>query len=188
MRHIHSIILLMIVGILGLSALLGIRDWAAAAPPLSLDGYRDEKLAEGHDESTNVNEINGGCYVCHGGYRTESLVRTHAKEKIGCVQCHGKSDPHQADESHTTPPDKMYGLGSIDTMCAKCHAQHDVPAKKVIERWKQRCPNRVDSKQIVCTDCHFEHRLPSRLVVWDKKTGKLLVQKKNEDTNHGNSK
>jgi hypothetical protein len=153
---------------------------ATAAPPLSLDGYRDEKLPEGRHDSAGLKEINGGCYVCHGNYRTESLVLSHAKEKVGCIQCHGESLPHQGDEFHRTPPEKMYGPANIDKMCGKCHEEHDAPAGKVIARWRQRCPGKTDPKDIVCTECHFEHRLSSRSVVWDKNTGKLMSGEKDQ--------
>jgi hypothetical protein len=165
---------------------LAVRGWAV--PPLSLDGYRNEKLTTGRDESAGLNEPNGACYVCHGNYRTESLVTSHAKKKVGCVECHGLSLPHQADETHRTPPEKMYGPHNVDKMCAKCHEDHDAPARKVIARWQQRCPGKTDPKEIVCTDCHFEHRLPTRTVVWDKKTGKLVVYKTGQGTNNAKNK
>ncbi len=175
MRRIARITLLATAGLLAAISLAA-RGWAI--PPLSLDGYRDEKLATGKDESSALDEMNGGCYVCHGNYRTESLVTSHAKEKVGCIKCHGQSLPHQADETHRTPPEKMYGPRSIDTMCADCHEEHEAPASKIIARWQQRCPAKTDPRQIVCTDCHFEHRLHTRAVIWDKKTGKLLVYNK----------
>jgi hypothetical protein len=161
---------------------------SAAVPPLSLDGYRDEKLPSGRHESAGLKEFNGGCYVCHGNYRTEALVVRHAQKKVGCSDCHGPSIPHQVDEFHRTPPEKMFGLHNIDQMCGKCHEDHDVPARKVITRWQQRGAAKGNAKNIVCTDCHFEHRLASRTVVWDKKTGKLVVRKPDADTNHGKSK
>lgn len=154
----------------------------ATAPPLSLDGYRDEKLPSGREDATGLKEINGGCYVCHGNYRTESLVLRHAKEKVGCIDCHGASLPHQVDEFHRTPPEKMFDTHNVDPMCEKCHEEHDAPARKVIERWRQRGAAKADPRDIVCTDCHFEHRLSSRTVVWDKQTGKLVVRQRTEVT------
>jgi predicted CXXCH cytochrome family protein len=149
---------------------------SAAVPPLSLDGYRDEKLPTGRDDSSALKELNGACYVCHGNYRTESLVVRHAKEKVGCAQCHGQSLPHQADETHRTPPEKMYPAATVDRMCTKCHEEHRAAARKVIQRWQQRCPSKTNPLDIVCTDCHFEHRLSARTMVWDKQTGKLITE------------
>ena len=188
MRRILSSVFVTSAALLCVAASLGFCTWVMAVPPLSLDKYRDEKLPVGKDESAGLKEVNGGCYVCHGNYRTESLVISHAKEKVGCVECHGESLPHQVDEFHRTPPEKMYGPHNVDKMCGKCHEEHDAPADKVIERWQQRCPDKTDPKQIVCTDCHFQHRLPSRDVVWNKKTGKLVIHKKDQDANKGKSK
>jgi len=187
MRHPVSIVFVALAGVLCVAASLGVGDWAMAVPPLSLDGYRDEKLPTGRDDSTGLKEINGGCYVCHDNYRTESLVVSHAKEKVGCIQCHGESLPHQVDEFHRTPPEKMYAPHNVDTMCGECHEQHNAPATKVIERWRKRCPAKTDPKEIACTDCHFEHRLSSRTVVWDKKTGKLIIHEKGGDKSNGKS-
>jgi len=185
MRRTVSIVLVVLAALLGAAVSLAVRGGAAAAPPLSLDGYRDEKLPTGRDDSASLKEVNGGCYVCHGNYRIEPLVQSHAKEKVGCVECHGQSIPHQVDESHRTPPEKMFGRHNVDPMCGKCHEEHDAPARKVIERWQQRCGAKADLKETVCTDCHFEHRLASRTMVWDKKTGKLVVHETNGDTNRG---
>jgi len=177
-----------VVGLLWLTLSLAPGGWAMAVPPLSLDGYRNEKLPTGRDDSAALKELNGGCYVCHGNYRTESLVQSHAKEKVGCIECHGESLPHQIDEFHRTPPEKMYARHNVEKMCAKCHEDHDAPARKVIERWQQRCAAKANAKEAVCTDCHFEHRLSSRTVVWDKRTGELIIHKRDADTNHGKSK
>jgi hypothetical protein len=188
MRQSVSIALIELAALLSAVVSPAGRGQTIAAPPLSLDGYRDEKLPAGKDDSAALKEFNGGCYVCHGNYRTESLVRSHAKEKIGCVKCHGESLPHQADETHRTPPEKMYGAHDVNKMCIQCHEEHDVPAGKVIARWQQRCPAKNNPEEIVCTDCHFEHRLPARSVVWDKKTGKLIVFEKDQGAGNGRNK
>jgi hypothetical protein len=139
-----------------------------------LDGLRDEKLPEAPHESAALDAINENCFVCHGNYRSEPLVLGHAKEKVGCIKCHGLSLPHQRDEDHRTPPDNIYARETIDAMCRACHEDHDVPAVKVLKRWQERCPRKTEPKQVVCTDCHNEHRLTARSVVWDKKTRKLV--------------
>jgi hypothetical protein len=186
MRHTVSIVLVSLASAWGVAWWPTPRSWVLAGPPpLSLDGYRDEKLPTGRDDSLGLQEINGGCYVCHGNYRNEALVQSHAKKKVGCVECHGNSIPHQVDEFHRTPPEKMYAPHNIDTMCRQCHVDHQASARKVIERWQQRCPAKTDPKAIVCTDCHFEHRLSSRTVVWDKKTGKLILRQRTENSNRG---
>ncbi len=117
---------------------------------------------------------NSACFCCHGNYREEPLATVHAKAKIGCVDCHGPSLAHRGDEGNITPPDKMYWPERIGPMCQECHKTHDVPAQKVVVRWRERCPTKQNPDKIVCTDCHGHHRLPSRTVLWDKKTGKPL--------------
>jgi len=151
---------------------------AVAAPPLSLDGYLDEKLPDAAPHKSKSKVDNQPCYVCHGNYDGEELVKTHAKEKIACIDCHGESHAHRNDEDNITPPDKMYCLADVDKLCAKCHKNHDVPAREVLQLWQQRCRAKTDPKQIVCTDCHFQHRLRFRTVWWDKKTGKLVIRDK----------
>ena len=118
------------------------------------------------------------CFVCHANFKTESLAQGHAKAKMGCIDCHGKSYAHRNDENNTTPPEKMYARDQIDDACRQCHPSHDVTAAKVVVLALQRGLSKTDPKAIVCTDCHGNHRLPQRTVRWDKKTGKLLPRTK----------
>ena len=151
-----------------------------AAPPLSLEGLLDEKLPEAKEVDATIKVDNGPCYVCHGNYDGEELVLQHAKKKVSCIDCHGKSAEHRDDEDNITPPDKMYAADGIGKMCGACHKGHDVAAVKVILRWQERCPVKTDPKTIVCTDCHGGHRMKFRTVWWDKKTRKLIIRKKGE--------
>lgn len=151
---------------------------AAAPPPLPVEKYLHEKLPEAPKDEPKIVADNFPCYVCHGNYKKEELAVQHGVDDVGCIDCHGQSFPHRNDEDNITPPDKMYPLDQIDKMCADCHDQHDAPARKVIERWQERCPTKSDPKQIICTDCHGQHRLKSRTVRWDKRTGKLLPRAK----------
>jgi hypothetical protein len=123
---------------------------------------------------------NESCYVCHGNYRTESMVQQHAVENIGCVKCHGDSFDHRGDEDNITPPDIMFSLVDIDKQCKTCHDTHDASATKVIECWQTKCPARTNPRDMVCTDCHGEHRLKFRTVWWDKKTRQLGDRKPGE--------
>jgi hypothetical protein len=139
-------------------------------PPLMLD---DAAGAGGADNSR--------CQVCHLNLAMEELAVTHAKEDIGCADCHGDCDAHIDDESWAsggpgTPPEIMYPPERIDGACGECHDTHDAPAKKVLERWQLRCPEKTVASSIVCTDCHGKHRLNPKLrkAWWDKKTGKPI--------------
>ncbi len=155
---------------------------AVAAPPLSLEGYMDEKLPEAPADKPKLKVDNSACYVCHGNYDSEELVVSHGMEEIGCIDCHGPSHAHRDDEDNVTPPDTMYAPEDVDKMCGTCHDMHDAPAQKVIQRWQERCPAKTNPKQIICTDCHYHHRLAFRTVWWDKKTGKLIIRKEGQRT------
>jgi hypothetical protein len=126
--------------------------------------------------------INASCYVCHDNYKSERLAVIHAKEEIGCADCHGKSLEHQNDEDNITPPEIMFPLAKIDGLCAECHDSHDVSARKVLTRWSQRCPEKTEFDEVVCTDCHGYHRLEKRIVRWDKETGDVIVEARAEQS------
>jgi hypothetical protein len=149
----------------------------SAAPPLSLEGYLDEKLEEAPAEQKQLLVDNSACYVCHKNYDGEPLVMKHGAFEIGCVACHGESDDHRNDEENTTPPERMFALEDVDKMCSTmCHETHEASAKDVIARWRDRCPEKTNPDEIACTDCHFRHRLARRTVRWNKKTGELIVE------------
>lgn len=167
---------LVIVVVLCLVGFSGGDREAHAAPPLSLEGLMDEKLPE-PKEKVEVKADNSACHVCHGNYDVEELALIHAKEDVGCIECHGESLAHRDDEDNVTPPDVMYPADKIADKCAECHDTHDAAARKVIARWQERCPQKTNPKDLVCTDCHGQHRLKLRTVRWDKKTRKLIVRK-----------
>jgi len=146
-------------------------------PPLLLDdGMGADPEAGGADNSR--------CQVCHLNLAMEELAVTHAKEDIGCADCHGDCDAHIDDESWATggpgtPPEIMYPPDRIDKACGECHDTHDAPAKMIVQRWQQRCPDKTNVSDVVCTDCHGKHRLNPKLrkAWWDKKTGKPIKRK-----------
>ena len=152
-------------------------------PPLIVDTEAPLMLEDpkpGEKEAEEPAADNSACHVCHGNYREEPLAVWHAEADVGCVECHGESIAHCNDEDNITPPDRIYGLDAIDDACGVCHDSHDVPAAEVIARWRKRCPEKTDPKQVVCTDCHGQHRLKLRTVRWDKKTRKLIVGEEQE--------
>jgi hypothetical protein len=170
-----SYVLLVLVGRIGMSA-----DEPAVPklPPLVIDRgaplLLDEAPAKARQDLRFLT-INRACYVCHENYRDEGLAMVHAKESVSCMDCHGPSLKHRDDEDHLTPPDIMFPAAKIDDACAECHDTHDAPAREVLARWKERCPEKTDFATVVCTDCHGEHRLDRRTIRWDKQTGKLLT-------------
>lgn len=141
---------------------------------------RDEPEAARHK---SAGADNSRCHVCHLNLSTEKIAVIHAKEEIGCSDCHGNCDAHIDDESWAsggpgTPPEIMYPRETIDAACRECHDTHDVPAREVLARWQARCPEITDAARIVCTDCHGHHRVNPKLrkAWWDKKTGKPLAR------------
>jgi hypothetical protein len=145
------------------------------APPLMLDDGTGFETIDGSGAD------NSRCHVCHLNFAMEKLAVTHAKEDIGCDDCHGDCDAHIDDESWAsggpgTPPEIMYPQERIDGACGECHDTHDAPANAVLQRWQNRCPEKADASTIVCTDCHGKHRLNPKLrkAWWDKKSGKPI--------------
>jgi len=124
---------------------------------------------------------NLACYCCHTNYEEEEFVVYHAKANVGCIKCHDESYDHRDDEDNVTPPDTMFPPEKIESNCQECHETHDAPAKDVITRWQERCPNNAKPEELLCTDCHGQHRLKVRTVRWDKRTRKLIIGVKQQD-------
>ncbi|GAB6166810.1 hypothetical protein JCM19992_28100 [Thermostilla marina] len=156
---------------------IGIRNDAAEADPLpplevSPDAPRLAIPSEGTGDKPQAD--NSPCFVCHANFAEEPLAVRHARENVGCVDCHGQSFAHRNDENNTTPPDVMYARNHIDEACGDCHETHDVPARAIVNTYLKRGLRGTPADKLVCTDCHGRHRLAHRTVRWDKTTRKLL--------------
>ncbi|NQT40264.1 MAG: hypothetical protein HQ581_22415 [Planctomycetes bacterium] len=94
-------------------------------------------------------EINplAGCQMCHVDIEDEYVVSEHFKEKVSCIECHGKSAGHLADENNEVAPDFVFTRKNTDKFCAKCH---DCELPEATRR-------AGDGK--ICTDCHGSHDL-----------------------------
>jgi hypothetical protein len=150
---------------------------SAAAPAATLPPVGLAPTPTGAADNTR-------CFVCHANYdfNEEPLALRHAQANVGCVQCHGPSPRHSADEDGLTPPDRMFSKGHIRFNCLGCHDW-----VRLVTRDKTRVP-RPDLPELpnhqavldgtaarkLCTDCHGDHRLGHRTRVWDKRSGKLL--------------
>jgi hypothetical protein len=109
-------------------------------------------------DAIDVLGANMACYVCHVTFVTEDLVKTHLKEKIGCIDCHGLSAKHANDENiGATKPDVTFNRRQVDGNCVKCHEGHNVPAKAVIARFNER--HLPTAAAPICTDCHGTHKI-----------------------------
>ena len=114
---------------------------------------------------------NSFCYVCHLNFQDDPFATWHQNANVGCVDCHGDSDGHSADEAHVIPPDEMYKKSDINESClSTCHS------KTKLETQIDHRPffAKSDPNRNYCTDCHGNHSIPKRHRVWDKDTGKLL--------------
>ena len=113
---------------------------------------------------------NSFCYVCHLNFQDEPFATWHQNANVGCVDCHGDSDLHSADESHVIPPDNMYKKSDVNASCMNCHS------KATLEKQIGHRPffEGSDPDRKYCTDCHGNHSIPKRHRVWDKDTGKLI--------------
>jgi len=162
------------------------QDEAGKRPPLKLEDRKPLLLLDDAPLSapTGQEADNSRCHVCHLNFVDEEIATVHARQKIGCQHCHGECDKHMDDESWAsggtgTAPDIMFPVEKIDASCGKCHETHDAPAKAVLQRWQDRCPDLKDMSRVVCTNCHGQHQVVPKLrkAWWDKTTGKPLAPK-----------
>ncbi len=133
------------------------------------DDIQDEKVsAEKPIEYEQAD--NSFCYVCHLNFQDEQFATWHQNANVGCMDCHGDSDLHSADESHVIPPDNMYKKSNVNASCTNCHSKA-TQEKQIGHRpfFEGSDPDRK-----YCTDCHGNHSIPKRHRVWDKDTGKLI--------------
>ena len=129
-------------------------------PPLLLD----EGEEQFQPPSGRVAD-NSRCFVCHMSYMKEKLAVIHARQNIGCADCHGNCDEHIADESwawgkNGTPPGIMYLPEKINPFCMGCHP------KDKIDKSQHKGLFAGTAKEKYCTDCHGDHRLDKRKCKW----------------------
>jgi len=134
---------------------------ACAAPRGSDPAAGGESApAEAGDSPERIDpmSVNATCYVCHMTFIREEISKTHFKEKVTCIKCHGLSADHANDEDiGATKPDVMYKRDQVDAMCSECHQEHDAPAVEVIARFVER--KLSPQSPAICTDCHGEHKI-----------------------------
>jgi hypothetical protein len=135
-------------------------------PPLLLEDEPLLLLDDEPDENLSSESIadNSRCFVCHINYMQEDIAVTHARQGMGCANCHGESDEHIADESwasggNGTAPDIMFTRDQINPFCMDCHAKDKINT----EQHKSLFEN---INETFCTDCHGDHRLTERKCKW----------------------
>jgi len=108
---------------------------------------------------------NSRCFVCHVNYTNEKIAIVHARQDMGCADCHGESDEHIADESwasggNGTAPDKIYTKDQVNPFCMGCHSKDKLPEEAHKPVFAE------SDKKKHCTDCHGEHLLKNRKTKW----------------------
>lgn len=144
--------------LLVIAASLAGRGRAAPQPP---GGNADEQPPDASGPMIDPFSVNATCCVCHIPFVREEMSKVHFAEQITCIECHGLSAAHANDEDvGATKPDITYPRTKVDTMCIKCHENHDVPARDIIARFVQR---KLPATTAICTDCHGHHRIESAI-------------------------
>lgn len=85
----------------------------------------------------------GVCSRCHVAQVLEWSASKHVKAGTSCMQCHGPSAGHVANERNQVKPDRLPQGEAIAGLCAQCHAQG--------------CPK--TKQTAACQSCHHTHAL-----------------------------
>lgn len=119
---------------------------------IGLDSLNPNKPAS--KEKTNPL---AGCLQCHVDVEAEHLGSKHYRVlKTDCIDCHGPSEGHVADEINEVKPEETFARKDTDRLCNKCHKC----SRKVTPSWTKTPPE----KRKVCTDCHAAHRFANDLL------------------------
>lgn len=92
-----------------------------------------------------------GCVMCHTDVGDRFTGSRHHKEEISCVDCHGPSDGHVADENNDVKPDETFAREDTDRLCGACHGCD----RRIPSNWATIPPQDRE----VCTECHGSHAL-----------------------------
>ncbi|MEZ5391587.1 MAG: SUMF1/EgtB/PvdO family nonheme iron enzyme [Bryobacterales bacterium] len=84
----------------------------------------------------------GVCSRCHVVQVIEWQTSAHSAAGAACMNCHGESKAHVANERNEVSPDRIRGAAA-DGLCQTCHASG--------------CPS--TGKTAGCTSCHNQHSL-----------------------------
>ncbi len=90
-----------------------------------------------------------GCQMCHVDIEDEYLGSMHYEQMVACVDCHGPSTGHLADENNEVKPDERFARADVDGICNVCH---DCPRDVTPEEKAQ-----PKARRPVCIDCHGPH-------------------------------
>ncbi|MHC4155194.1 MAG: hypothetical protein ACYST6_09785 [Planctomycetota bacterium] len=69
-----------------------------------------------------------GCLQCHVDVEVEHLwSKHHSVSNMGCIECHGPSEGHLADENNEVKPDQAFARNLEQTPQRLEHGLHRVP-------------------------------------------------------------
>ena len=92
-----------------------------------------------------------GCVQCHVDVSDEFEGGKHHCEEITCIDCHGPSEGHLADENNDVKPDEVFARADVGRLCSECHdCDRPLPDKP---------SNNPTAKPKVCIDCHGSHKM-----------------------------
>jgi predicted CXXCH cytochrome family protein len=114
----------------------------------------------------------GQCGVCHPTERVAFEDSVHAREQVGCEDCHG-GDPQsiEVDRAHRGRFRSLEDRREIPDLCARCHSDpammrpYNLPTEQyVIYQTSEHgmALARGDDQAAVCSDCHGAHDVLSR--------------------------
>ena len=125
----------------------------SAADPTDVEPDADPTDAQSVDDPDNAESVVvnplAGCDLCHIDVTDEYVGSIHDVEKVGCVECHGPSEGHVADENNEVKPDQLFAREDVDRLCGTCH-ECDRPTEP---------EPAAESGRKVCIDCHGPHDL-----------------------------
>jgi len=90
-----------------------------------------------------------GCTLCHVDIEDEYVESEHFEEKVACIECHGPSKGHIADENNEVKPDEVFARKDVDRLCSECHDC----GRKIPPGWSDLPLD----KRKVCSECHVSH-------------------------------
>lgn len=112
------------------------------------------------------------CGVCHPAERVAFERSVHAREQVGCKDCHG-GDPRsvEVDRAHRGSFRSLADRRQIPDLCARCHSDpsmmrpYNLPTEQyVVYQTSEHGIGlaRGDDRVAVCSDCHGAHDVLSR--------------------------
>ena len=102
----------------------------------------EQKAGAARDGQTRIGGA-GVCATCHINIVLEWGVSAHSTKGVSCIECHGPSAEHVANEKNEVPPGRLPRGEQIAPFCRSCHSAG--------------CPK--TAARASCKGCHHVHAL-----------------------------